>query len=164
MEAIRWFINQSPGCLQGMILAPVAAWQPLPCSGAVSDLGNFGTKTRPLGCARRVTSDTTDRDAAGAGIDSGERGDTCRAEWSQFLSRKRALSEQATPVLRAGHDPGDRPCDWASDNLPLQSLPTWRRSLHSRRRLQRPQRRRAASGIGIHCGVCRLLSPSHSKA
>ena len=52
VEAIGRFINQSPGCRQGTILAPVAAWQPLPGSGAVSALGHFGTKTRPRGRAR----------------------------------------------------------------------------------------------------------------
>jgi hypothetical protein len=108
VEAIGRFINQSPGCRQGRILAPVAAWQPLPRSGAVSSLGHVGTKTRPWGRARRVTSDTTDSDAAG--IDSGERSDACRGERSQLRSRKRALREQATPVWRAGgHDPGGRP-------------------------------------------------------
>ena len=36
MEAIGIFINQSPGCRQGMILAPKsAAWLLLPGSGAV---------------------------------------------------------------------------------------------------------------------------------
>ena len=36
MEAIGVFINQSPGCSQGMILAPKpAAWLLLPCSGAL---------------------------------------------------------------------------------------------------------------------------------
>jgi hypothetical protein len=79
-----------------MILAPVAAWQPLPGSGAVSALGHFGRKTRPRGRARHVTSDATDSDAAG--IDSGERGDSCRAERSQLWSHKRALHEQVTPV------------------------------------------------------------------
>ena len=59
VEAIGRFINQSPGCRQGTILAPVAAWQPLPGSGAVSALGHFGTKTRPRGRARHVTSDAT---------------------------------------------------------------------------------------------------------
>ncbi len=53
---------------------------------------------------RYVTSDATDSDAAG--IDSGERSDACRAERSQLRSRKRALRDQATPVWRAGHDPG----------------------------------------------------------
>ena len=64
VEAIGRFTNQSPGCRQGTILAPVAAWQPLPGSGAVSALGHFGTKTRPRGRARHVTSDATDSDAA----------------------------------------------------------------------------------------------------
>ena len=59
VEAIGRFIYQSPDCRQGTILAPVAAWQPLPGSGAVSALGHFGTKTRPRGRARHVTSDTT---------------------------------------------------------------------------------------------------------
>ena len=40
MEAIGIFINQSPGCRQGMILAPMpAAWLLLPGSGA------FGLET-----------------------------------------------------------------------------------------------------------------------
>jgi hypothetical protein len=117
----RRFINQTPGCRQGTILAPVAAWQPLPGSGAVSALGHFGTKTRPRGSARHVTSDATDSDAAG--IDSGKRNDTCRAERSQLRSRKRAFREQATPVGRAGHDLGRRPGNLASDtgNLPQRS-------------------------------------------
>jgi hypothetical protein len=34
VEAIGEFIAQSPGCLQGTSLAPVAAWQLLPGSGA----------------------------------------------------------------------------------------------------------------------------------
>ncbi len=46
VEAIGRFINQSPGCSQGTILALVAAWQTLPVSGAVSALGPFGTNTR----------------------------------------------------------------------------------------------------------------------
>jgi hypothetical protein len=46
VEAIGRFINQSPGCRQGTILAPVAAWQLLPSRGAVSDLGYFGTNIR----------------------------------------------------------------------------------------------------------------------
>jgi hypothetical protein len=146
--------NQSPGCRQGAILAPLAAWQPLPGSRAVSALGHFGTRTRPRGRARRVTSDAADSDAAG--IDSGERSDACRAERSQLRSRKRALREQATPVWRARHDPGGRPGDWASDNLPQRSRQarclsrpaqghaprsrrSRRRSRHSRRRLQRPR-------------------------
>ena len=50
----RWrrseeFITQSPGCRQGTILAPVAAWQQLPGSGAVWALGRFGSTTRPHG-------------------------------------------------------------------------------------------------------------------
>jgi hypothetical protein len=123
VEAIGRFINQSPGCRQGTIfkLAPVAVWQPLPCSGAVSALGHFGTRTRPRGRARHATSNATDSDAAG--IDSGERSDACRAERSQLRSRKRALREQATSVWRARHDPGGRPGDWASDNLPRRSRP-----------------------------------------
>ena len=44
MEAIGRFINQSPGCRQGMILAPKpAAWPLLPGSGA------FGLETFWLG-------------------------------------------------------------------------------------------------------------------
>jgi hypothetical protein len=173
VEAIGRFISQSPGCRQGTILAPVAAWQPLPGSGAVSALGHFGTKARPRGRARHVTSDATDSDAAG--IDSSERSDACRAERSQLRSRKRALREQATPVWRAGHDPGGRPGDWASDILPRRSRParcrsrpaqghdprsqrSQRRSRHSRRR---SQRRRAASGSGIHGGVSRRSSGFH---
>jgi hypothetical protein len=69
VEAIGRFIEQSPGCRQGTILAPVAAWLRLPGSGAVSTLGHFGTKTRPQGRARHVTSDASDSDASG--IDSG---------------------------------------------------------------------------------------------
>ncbi len=49
MEAIGRFINQSPGRRQGTILAPLAAWQTLPGSGAVSALGHLRTKTRPRG-------------------------------------------------------------------------------------------------------------------
>ena len=46
MEAIRVFINQSPGCRQGKILAPKpAAWLLLPGSGA------FGLETFWLGSA-----------------------------------------------------------------------------------------------------------------
>ena len=52
VEANGRFINHSPGWRQGTILAPVAAWQLLPGSGAVSALGHFGTKTRPRGRAR----------------------------------------------------------------------------------------------------------------
>ena len=122
---------------------------------------------------RYVTSDATDSDSAG--IDSGERSDACRAERSQLRSRKRALREQATPVWRAGHDPGGRPGDWASDNLPRRSRParcrsrpaqghgprsqrSRRRSRHSRRR---SQRRRAVSGSGIHVGAGRRSSGFH---
>jgi hypothetical protein len=43
------FIPQSPGCHQGTILAPVTAWHLLPCSGAFSALGHFGSTTRPRG-------------------------------------------------------------------------------------------------------------------
>jgi hypothetical protein len=64
----------------------------LPGSGAVSALRHFGTKTRPRGRARRVTSDATDSDAAG--IDSGERSDTCRAERSQLRSKRPQCGEQ----------------------------------------------------------------------
>jgi hypothetical protein len=55
----RKFIIQSPGCT---ILAPVAAWQLLPGSGAVSALGHFGTKTRPqkLSQNRVEISDATE--------------------------------------------------------------------------------------------------------
>jgi hypothetical protein len=49
IEAIRRFTNQSPGCRQGTILAPVAAWQPLPGSEAVSDILEG---RRDLGVAR----------------------------------------------------------------------------------------------------------------
>jgi hypothetical protein len=42
VEAIGRFIDQSPGYRQGTILE---AWQFLPCRGAVSALGHFGTKT-----------------------------------------------------------------------------------------------------------------------
>jgi hypothetical protein len=55
VEAIGRLINQSPGCRQGTILAPVAAWQPLPGSGAVSALGHFQVileRRRDLGVAR----------------------------------------------------------------------------------------------------------------
>ncbi len=50
----RWrrseiFIPQSPGCHQGTSLAPVTAWHLLPCSGAFSALGHFGSTTRPRG-------------------------------------------------------------------------------------------------------------------
>jgi hypothetical protein len=154
VEAIGAFINRSSGCRQGTILAPVAAWQPLPGSGAVLALRHFGTKTRSRGRAKRVTSDATDSDAAG--IDSDERSDMCRAERSQLRSRKRALREQATPVWRAEHDPSRRPGDWASDNLPRRSQParcrsrppqdhcprssrSRSRSRHTRRRSQRPR-------------------------
>jgi hypothetical protein len=146
----RWrrsekFINQSPICRQGTILAPVAAWQPLPSSGAVSALGHFGTKTRPRGRARHVTSDATDSDAAG--IDSSERCDACRAERSQLRSRKRALREQASPVRRAGHDPGGRPGDWASDSLPRRSQPA---RCRSRRHVQGRVTAPGHGGHGIH--------------
>jgi hypothetical protein len=43
-EAIGRFIVRKPGCT---ILAPVAAWQLLPGSGAFSALGHFGSTTRP---------------------------------------------------------------------------------------------------------------------
>jgi hypothetical protein len=49
------FISQSPGCRQGTILAPVAARQLLPGSGAVSALGHFwnedATRSRGPGSA-----------------------------------------------------------------------------------------------------------------
>ena len=53
----RWrpsegFIARSPGCRQGTILAPDAAWQLLPSSkkkGALRALGHFGSTTRPHG-------------------------------------------------------------------------------------------------------------------
>jgi hypothetical protein len=102
VDAIGRFIHQSPGChRQGTILAPVAALQFLPGSGAVSALGHFGTKTRPQG-----RSDATDSDAAG--IDLSERGDTCHAERSQLWSRKRAFRERPTSVWRVGDGPGRR--------------------------------------------------------
>jgi hypothetical protein len=134
VEAIGLFINQSPGCRQGTILAPVAA--PLPGSGAVSALGHFGTKTRPRGRTRRVTSDASDSDAA------------CRAERPQLRSRKRALRERATPVWRAGDDPGRRPGDWASDNLPRRS---GRHGVgHVKRRVTAPGHGGHGAGHGIH--------------
>ncbi len=109
---------------------------------------------------------------------SGERSDACRAERSQLRSRKRALRDQATPVWRAGHDPGRRPGDWASDNLPRRSRPARWSSAGSRpqvtavtapvtaftapvtatesgQRVQNPRRRRPPE---------QRLSPSHSKA
>ena len=50
MEVIGIFINHSPGCSQGMVLAPKpAAWLQLPGSGA------FGLETIWLGSA---TSDS----------------------------------------------------------------------------------------------------------
>jgi hypothetical protein len=143
VEAIGRFINQSPGCRQGTILAPVAAWQPLPGSWAVSALGHFESKTRPRGLARHVTNDATDSDAAG--IDSSERSDACRAERLQLRSRKRALREQATPVWRAGHDPGGRPGGWASDNLPRRSRPARCRSRPAQGHGPRSQRSRRRS-------------------
>ena len=53
----RWrrsegFIARSPGCRQGTILAPDAAWQLLPSSkkgGPTRALGHFGSTTRPHG-------------------------------------------------------------------------------------------------------------------
>jgi hypothetical protein len=61
VEAIGRFINQleSPGCRQGTILARRGN---LCCSRAISALRHFGTKTRPRGRARHVTSDATDSD------------------------------------------------------------------------------------------------------
>ena len=57
----RWrrseqFITQSPGCRQGAILAPIAAWHRMPGSGAVLALGRFGSSTRPQGRGERSPS------------------------------------------------------------------------------------------------------------
>jgi hypothetical protein len=69
VEAIGRFVYQSPGCRQGTILAPVAAWrQLLPSSGTVS-AEDAATWLRHV----FVTSDATDSDAAG--IDSSGRDD-----------------------------------------------------------------------------------------
>ena len=61
MEAIGVFINQSPGCCQGTILAPEpAGWLLLPGSGA------FGLETFRLGSAtsESLRESPDDRDAA----------------------------------------------------------------------------------------------------
>lgn len=47
VEAIGRFTIQSPGCRQGMILAPGTAWQRLSGSGGRLALGPFGSTTRP---------------------------------------------------------------------------------------------------------------------
>jgi hypothetical protein len=44
----------APGCRQGMILAQVAAWQLLPCSGAFC-LGTFWFDDATSGSLRRIT-------------------------------------------------------------------------------------------------------------
>jgi hypothetical protein len=50
VEAIGEFIAQSPGCRQGTILAPVAAWYYCPAAGLFClALGHFGSTTRPWG-------------------------------------------------------------------------------------------------------------------
>jgi hypothetical protein len=51
VEAIGRFINQSPGCRPGTILAPVAAWQPLPGSGPCRPW-DILERGRDLGVAR----------------------------------------------------------------------------------------------------------------
>jgi hypothetical protein len=59
VEAIEVFIARSPGCSQGTILAPVAAWRQLPGSkkGPNRPRG-FGSATRSQGCVE-VTSAAT---------------------------------------------------------------------------------------------------------
>ena len=95
------FIIQSPGCRQGTILAPHAAWRRLPGSGAVLALGHFGTTTRPEGrggrspsrrSLRASDSDVHNREPpAGAGSQraSSARGGSWRTE------------KAAPPVARA---------------------------------------------------------------
>ena len=59
MEAIAIFINQSPGCRKGMILAPKpAAWLLLPGSGAL------GLETFWLGSATSESLRDSDDDGA----------------------------------------------------------------------------------------------------
>ena len=99
MEANGRFINHSPGCRQGTILAPVAAWHFCPAAGPFRPW-DILERRRDLGVARGfVTSDATASESAD--IDSVERGDSCRTERSRFRSRKRALREQATSEWRA---------------------------------------------------------------
>jgi hypothetical protein len=88
VEAIGRFINQSPGCRQGTILAPVAAWN-CPAAGPFRPWDILETSG-----SREARDQRRDRQ----GIDWGELSDACRAERSQLRSRKRALREQATPV------------------------------------------------------------------
>ncbi len=79
VEAIGRFSNQSPGCRQSTILAPVtvAALQPLPGSGAVSfGLGTFWMEDATSG-SREASCPAT---RPTTGIDSGERGDKCCKE------------------------------------------------------------------------------------
>ena len=51
VEAIGRFINQSPGCRQGTILAPVAAWHPCPAAGPFRPW-DILERRRDLGVAR----------------------------------------------------------------------------------------------------------------
>jgi hypothetical protein len=50
-QAIGRFINQSPGCRQGKILALVAAWQPRPAEGTFRPW-DILERRRDLGVAR----------------------------------------------------------------------------------------------------------------
>ena len=80
MEAIGIFINQSPGCRRGMILAKPAAWLLNPGSG------DFGLETFRLGSATSAGESLRGYDdgaAAGVGIAASRRVDDAGRDLSR---------------------------------------------------------------------------------
>ncbi len=99
------FIAQSPGCRQGTILAPVAAWQLLLGSGAFLALGHFGSTKRHQVAEnhrRDVTSACAITTRSDASSPLAPAALAARAYPAWFRQRRRPPGQQLSPGRAGG--------------------------------------------------------------
>jgi hypothetical protein len=110
VEAIGWFTAQSPGCRQGTILAPMEAWQLLPCSGHFVPWETLDRRHDLRVAARSREQRRDQRRSSGDSPESGSSGGggSCRTERSHsgragepFVDERLQRGERKGPLQPA---------------------------------------------------------------
>ncbi len=106
VEATEVFIARSPGCRQGTILAPVAAWRLLPGSkkGRIG-LGIFGSTTQSQGLIEVTSAATQTKAWHEERLRQSRR--VVADQANALQSRRRACASETD--VASGRDPGHRP-------------------------------------------------------